>query len=140
MDPGIASRHLRDEPAPALNRPVTAWLAHVLDATGGGGHSRGFTFEGALLVDVLTAAEPAFDPDRKNDALQHSVLVTATDNYQAIVAWGEIDPEFEGKEVMLAFAQDGQPLARPRLVVPGDERGGRYVTDVIRVSLLLPQA
>ena len=74
--------------------------------------------------------------ETKNDALRHAVLVTASDCYQAVVAWGEIDPRFATTEVLLAYEEDRQPLARPRLVVPGDERGGRYVTDVTRVSLL----
>lgn len=59
-------------------------------------------YRGVLLIDVLDAAQPSFDPARKNDALRHSVLVTATDDYQAVVAWGEIDPGFEGKNVLLA--------------------------------------
>ena len=51
-------------------------------------------------------------------------------------AWGEIDPGFAGNEVLLAVEEDRHPLKRPRLVVPGDERGGRYVSDVTTVSLL----
>jgi len=35
----------------------------------------------------------------------------------------------------LAVIQDGQPLTQPRLVVPGDIHGGRYVSDVISVRL-----
>ena len=89
-------------------------------------------YRGALLLDVLEAAQPQFDPETKNDA----VLVTASDGYQAAVAWGEIDPRFAATEVLLAYEEDRQPLARPRLVVPSDERGGRYVTEVTRVSLL----
>ena len=67
-------------------------------------------------------------PKGKSDA--------ASDGYQAAVAWGEIDPRFAATEVLLAYEEDRQPLARPRLVLPSDERGGRYVTDVTRVSLL----
>ena len=89
-------------------------------------------YRGALLLDVLEAAQPQFDPETKNDA----VLVTASDGYQAAVAWGEIGPRFAATEVLLAYEEDRQPLARPRLVVPSDERGGRYVTEVTRVSLL----
>ena len=93
-------------------------------------------YRGALLLDVLQAAQPQFDSETKNDALRHAVLVTASDGYQAALAWGEIDPRFAATEVLLAYEEDRQPLARPRLVVPSDERGGRYVTDVTRVSLL----
>ena len=63
--------------------------------------------------------------------------MSATDNYRALVAWGEIDPGFDNKEVLLATSQDGNPLdsAGPRLVVPGDISGGRYVSNVNRVFL-----
>jgi hypothetical protein len=42
------------------------------------------------------------------------------------VAWGEIDPDFANKSVLLAVTQDGQSLADtgPRLVVPGDGEAG----------------
>ncbi|MGH3941449.1 MAG: molybdopterin-dependent oxidoreductase, partial [Pseudonocardiaceae bacterium] len=78
-------------------------------------------YHGALLLDVLTAAKPQFDPAVKNDKLRHAVLVGATDGYQAVLAWGEIDPAFANTRVLLAFEEDGRALERPRLVVPGDE-------------------
>jgi hypothetical protein len=101
-----------------------------------GGERERHAYRGPLLFDVLAAAEPTFDPGVKNDQLRHAVLVTAMDEYQAVVAWGEIDPGFAGNEVLLAVEEDRHPLKRPRLVVPGDERGGRYVSDVTTVSLL----
>ena len=36
-------------------------------------------YRGALLLDVLEAAQPQFDPETKNDALRHAVLVTASE-------------------------------------------------------------
>ena len=101
-----------------------------------GGERERHAYRRSLLFDVLAAAEPTFDPGVKNDQLRHAVLVTTMDEYQAVVAWGEIDPGFAGNEVLLAVEEDRHPLKRPRLVVPGDERGGRYVSDVTTVSLL----
>jgi hypothetical protein len=42
--------------------------------------------------------------------------------------------------VLLATTQDGVSLADqgPRLVVPGDTAGGRYVTGVVKVRLSKP--
>jgi hypothetical protein len=42
--------------------------------------------------------------------------------------------------VLLATSEDGRSLATdgPRLVVPGDIAGGRYVTNVVRVFLEKP--
>jgi hypothetical protein len=53
------------------------------------------------------------------------------------VAWGEFDPGFENKPIMLAVTQDGNTLAAEgvRLVVPNDIRGGRYVSLVDTVRL-----
>ena len=78
-----------------------------------------------------------FDQTIKNDKLRHYVSVSATDGYRALVAYGEIDPGFENKDVFLATSEDGRSLAvdGPRLVVPGDISGGRYVSDVNRVFL-----
>src|SRR5262245_21075082 len=95
------------------------------------------TFTGFLLIDVLNLLKPQFDPDVKNDRLRFYVSATGTDDYQAIVAWGEFDPGFKNKEIMLAVTQDGNTLAAEgmRLVVPNDIRGGRYVSLVDTVRL-----
>lgn len=99
------------------------------------------TYVGPRLFDVLAKAGPQFDPAIKNDKLRHFVSVTASDGYRVLVAYGEIDPDFEAKDVLLATSEDGRSLATdgPRLVVPGDSRGGRYVTNVVRVFLENPQ-
>jgi hypothetical protein len=98
-------------------------------------------FTGPLLLDVLAKAVPSFDPAIKNDKLRHYVSVTASDAYQALVAYGELDPSFENKQILLAVTQDGVSLADqgPRLVVPGDAAGGRYVTGVVKVKLNKPR-
>lgn len=95
------------------------------------------TFTGALLYDVLSILGPRFNPDVRNDRLRFYAAATGSDGYQAIVAWGEIDPGFENKGVLLAVIENGQSLGGrgPRLVVPGDIRGGRYVTDVVSIRL-----
>jgi DMSO/TMAO reductase YedYZ molybdopterin-dependent catalytic subunit len=96
------------------------------------------TYTGPLLLDVLNAAGPDFDPAVKNDSLSHVVTAVGSDGYEATVAWGEFDPLFEGKKILVATVEDGTPLldAGPRLVVPGDVRGGRYVSDVEILRLI----
>jgi DMSO/TMAO reductase YedYZ molybdopterin-dependent catalytic subunit len=62
--------------------------------------------------------------------------VTGRDGYVAVLALAEIDPEFEGKRVILAYRRDGQPLPQNELrLVPGDHRGGRSVREVVRIEL-----
>ena len=96
------------------------------------------TYTGPTLLDVLQAAKPRFKPAVKNDSLRYAVVVTATDRYKAVVSWAEIDPHYADTEVLLATSEDGAHLDRPRLVVPGDEHGGRYVSDVVSVRLTRP--
>jgi DMSO/TMAO reductase YedYZ molybdopterin-dependent catalytic subunit len=93
-------------------------------------------YTGARLFDALTAAGPRFDPAIKNHKLVFAVLVTATDGYRSVVAWAEFDPDFAGTDVLLAYREDGKRLDRPRLVVPGDRKGGRYVSAVTEVQLI----
>ena len=94
-------------------------------------------FTGFLLFDVLNLLKPKLDSTVKNDKLRFYVSATATDDYQATVAWGELDPDFGNKQILLALTQDVQSLATqgPRLVVPGDVRGGRYVSGVETIRL-----
>lgn len=97
---------------------------------------RTHTYTGPLLLDVINRAGTRFDPLLKNDKLRHYVSATAGfDGYQALVAWGEFDPSFENKQILLAVTKNGAPLAAegPELVVPGDKAGGRYVTGVSKV-------
>jgi hypothetical protein len=65
------------------------------------------------------------------------VTATGSDDYQALVAWAEFDPEFEAKTLLVALTEDGQPATdgRARLVVPGDIKGGRYVSSLVRLHV-----
>jgi hypothetical protein len=51
------------------------------------------------------------------------------------LAIAEIDPGFEGKQVLIATTQDGKKLAAPELVVPGDRRAGRRVHDLTGIEV-----
>ncbi|WP_018157711.1 hypothetical protein [Demetria terragena] len=113
-----------------------AFAAQTVKATYASGSAKEtHTFSGPLLYDVATAARPRFDATVKNDALAFAVAVTAKDGYRAVVSWGELDPGFGAQKILLATHQDGAPLDRPRLVVPGDAKGGRYVSDVRNVAI-----
>ena len=98
------------------------------------------SYQGVRLYDILVAAGPQFDSSRKNDNIDWYVHVRATDGYQAVVAWGEFGPGWESKHILVAYAADGQLLGNAdgmaRLVVPGDQMGGRYVSKVSSVTLL----
>ncbi|CAO5167989.1 putative molybdopterin-dependent oxidoreductase [Frankia sp. AiPs1] len=96
------------------------------------------TYTGPLLYDVLQAAKPSFRADVKNDSLRYAVVVHASDNYESVVSWPEIDPGYANTESLLAVTEDGKSLAAdgPRLTAPKDTKGGRYVSNVISVALV----
>ena len=91
------------------------------------------TYTGATLWSVLQkSASLNTDPRQR---LHQVIIVTGSDGYTAALALAEIDPEFEGKPVLLAYKRDGKPLDQLRLVVPGDKFGGRSVQNVVRIEI-----
>lgn len=98
------------------------------------------TYTGIPLIDLLTVAQIKTDPKRKNDILRKYVAVRASDCYEAVVALGEILPNFEGKKVLVAYEDGaGQPLSTDsmaRLVVPSDTAGGRFVSNITKIRVL----
>jgi DMSO/TMAO reductase YedYZ molybdopterin-dependent catalytic subunit len=103
------------------------------------------TFTGTRLMNVFDAAGGAVLPNDINNAkLRVSVMVTGADGYQVVLGWGEIDPEFGAAPILLAYQENGQPMGdkqgMARLVVPGDKRGGRYVSTVKSIDVRDPGA
>jgi molybdate transport system substrate-binding protein len=104
-----------------------------------GENSVSASFTGVLLVDILDSAQINLNADVKNDKLSIIIVGTATDKYQAVIAYGEIDPDFGNQPVMVAYEQDGKLIADKegpiRLIVPGDKRGGRYVSGLVSLEV-----
>ncbi|MFF4852809.1 molybdopterin-dependent oxidoreductase [Streptomyces sp. NPDC001194] len=91
------------------------------------------TYAGVPLYEVLKTAEPRFDRSKKNGRLRGMVAATGGGDYRAVFAWAELDPEFAKSRILLAVSEDGVPFddaAGPRLVVPQDTKGGRYVSEL----------
>lgn len=99
-----------------------------------GGRER--SFAGPLLWTVLAHAG-AVDPAQHQADVRGTVQLTGRDGYVAILALGELSPEFAGKQIILALQVNGQTLepGHLRVVVPGDKRGGRSVRDLARVAV-----
>jgi Oxidoreductase molybdopterin binding domain len=117
---------------------LRALPAHTVDVTfQSGSGSQAHHYVGALLTDVAAVAGPTFNPAIKNDALRFYVKAVGSDDYAAIVSWGEIDHGFGANDVLVAYEEDGKDLCAdgPRLVVPGDVKGGRYVSNVVRLQV-----
>ena len=90
-------------------------------------------FKGVPLWTLIEKAGLA-DDTGKHPELRHVALITGSDGYWVAVAIGEIAPDFEGKQVLVAYERDGKPEAL-RLVVPGDKHGARDVHDIARIEI-----
>jgi molybdate transport system substrate-binding protein len=97
------------------------------------------SFTGVLLWEVINAAQVNTNADVRNDKLSLYIVATGADGYQSVISWGEIDPEYGNQPVLIALDENGQPLAPEdggfRLIVPSDIRGGRYVRQLINLSI-----
>lgn len=116
------------EAMPVLERDIVFQTAK--------GERRGH-YRGVLLRDVLDAAGALHDTDRHAD-LKRTLLVTGRDGYAIAFSVGELLPEFGDTPVIVARGIDGGPLPAEeglRLVVDGDRRGARAVTNIARVEL-----
>ena len=103
----------------------------------------GGSFTGTRLLNVFDAAGGAKLPSDTNNAkLRVTAMVTGADGYQVVFGWGDLDPDFGAAPILLAYTRDGQPMGdrqgMARLVVPGDKRGGRYVSTVKSIELKDP--
>lgn len=94
------------------------------------------TETGVALAAVLDRVGLPPVAGTEHSELSTGVLAIGADGYQALVPCGELAPAFGNRGVLLATTQDGKPLARPRLVVPGDVKGGRDVNDVVELHIV----
>ena len=99
------------------------------------------------LYEAMTKlVEPLFGTTIRNIGLRYFLSVTAVDSYRALVAWGDIDPFFGNRQdIQLAYEERNDDVVGagfvslapvgPRLIVPGDVRGGRYVSCIREIQL-----
>ena len=96
-------------------------------------------FTGALLWDLLQSVGGiVVDPKVKNDILRSVVIITGSDGYASVIGAGEIAPGFGGDQIMIAYAQDGQPLGQDgfaKIIAPGDKMGGRFVSNIAKIEI-----
>jgi hypothetical protein len=99
------------------------------------------TYTGIKLWDLLSDAGGATVTSAKNDILSKYVVATGSDGYKAVFSLGEIDPSFGAQPIMVAYADTGGQLGPQgsdglaRMVVPGDQAGGRYVSDLVKLDV-----
>jgi len=97
------------------------------------------TFTGVPLWTVLQEAGVMLDKGRKNDLIHHTVTVTGSDGYNAVLSLGEIAPEIGDDQAMIALAQDSKPLQNgqgfARLIIPGDKAASRAVSAITTIEV-----
>ncbi len=85
---------------------------------------RDYAFRGALLHDYAVAVGLLTEGPSANQYYR----ATAADGFIVAVSMAEAAPGYSEKQVLLAYEQDGEAIrAGARLVVPGDDLGGRSV-------------
>lgn len=103
------------------------------------GRAEQHTFTGTPLLGVIASAGLTAPADARNPLISDWIVVTGSDGYQVVLAGAELDPNFANTPVLLAWEQDGKAMTGDngpaRLVVPGDVRGGRYVSGVVKIEV-----
>ncbi len=104
-------------------------------------HGEPRRYRGVAVRDVLAlVGAPLGGNTLRGRAVALAVRVRAADGYVAAFALAEFDPAFREKDILLVDRQDGEPLpdqAGPfRLVCPGDQRGARWVRQVVSIEIV----
>ena len=92
------------------------------------------SWKGVPLMALINKAGTVEGKDQ-GAYLQHVIIARGTDGYGVAIAIGEIEPKFEGKQVIVAYQKDGVALASLRLVIPGDTHAGRDVRDLAELTV-----
>lgn len=100
------------------------------------------TYTGVSLWTLIQDAGLLTDPSVKNDLLRFAVVATGSDGYRAVFSLGEIAPNFGNQPDLVAYADTAGQLGSGgsqgaiRLVVPGDQAGGRYVSNLTSLQVI----
>lgn len=96
-------------------------------------------YEGVWLDQVLLAADVPEGGVLRGKSLTTYILAEASDGYQIVFSLAELSEEFGNVRVLVADRLNGKPLPEGvgpfRLIVPGDQEGGRWVREVERLTV-----
>lgn len=86
---------------------------------------------GPTLYSIIQAAQPKYLSCDPTDNLRFYVEVTSSeDGYSSLLSFTEITPALDNDTALMSLVENGasQQSVGPRLTVPGDVKGGRYVS------------
>lgn len=99
-------------------------------------------YTGASLWALLNQAGIPVNTAIHNDLLGKYVVATGSDSYRAVFAMGELSPDFGNRASLVAYAEtiNGASVALPsdgplRVTSPGDVKGGRYVSGLVKLEV-----
>lgn len=97
------------------------------------------TFKGVRLVDVLDSAGVTLGAALRGENLAKYVLIKAADGYEVIFSLPEVDPEFAGQTILLAYQVDGHLLPKGegpfRIVAPNDKKHARWIREISTIKV-----
>lgn len=95
------------------------------------------TFGGVDLREVLKLAGVKFGEEGKKTNLTSYLIVEAADNYRAVFAMLELEPNFTDKVIILADTNEGKTLRKDKgnwqLIVPDEKKQARWVRQVVKL-------
>lgn len=123
----------------AVERPATFNLA-ALQALPAVTRTVGTNrYTGVNLWDLINSAGIRANAAVKNDLLDFYLVATGSDGYRAVVSLAEISPDFGNQPHIVAYAMNGTPLTTSgfaRLMVSGDTKAGRQVSNLVSLEIL----
>ncbi len=99
------------------------------------------TYSGVLLTDLLASVGGVqLKASSKNDFLRKGIVATGTDGYSCMIVGGEVDPRFAHASILVATSMNGAALpvsdGFARLIVPGDQAMGRFVSNLTELQVV----
>ena len=97
------------------------------------------SYRGVPLWSLIAEARPVDASGEPLDSLVSYLVATASDGFPTIIALAEIDPELNGRRVIVAYERDGELLDESRdmamLVVPEDASCAREIFWLARLEV-----
>ncbi|SAL10862.1 Oxidoreductase molybdopterin binding domain protein [Caballeronia peredens] len=97
------------------------------------------TYTGVSLWDLVNAAGIHTSSSVKNDLLGFYLIATGSDGYRVVLSLAELSPDFGNQPDIVAYAMNGAALTTTgfaRLVIPGDGKAGRYVSNLVALEVV----
>lgn len=125
-----------------VNNPTTYTLSNITSLPQTTVTVGANSYTGVSLWTLLDTAGVTTNPQIHNNILRDYVVVTGSDGYQGVIALGEISPSFGNEQDLVAYILNGGVAGLSlgangyfRLIVPGDVKQGRWISNIIDIEV-----